>query len=154
MPGIAGSKVTRTFDARFPGTSGSRADRIASLAISICGCVPAAVSGGGIDGSEAATRAAVPSRLTARGTEPFWAVDVDAGERVWKTPERPEGAGVQVERHSSGKGVRDVDADRTGLELMLTPGRCSDGMSDLVYPYSATWVHDGRTWRGCALPRD
>ncbi|WP_189452129.1 COG3650 family protein [Cognatilysobacter bugurensis] len=124
-----------------------------AIALSALGCVPAAVSSGGADGAAAASET-IPLRLTARGTEPFWAVEVDAGRLVWRTPEQPEGVSAPAQRHVEGGRVRYVSSGAAAFELGVTPGQCSDGMSDLAYPYTATWTHDGRTWHGCALPRE
>lgn len=123
-------------------------------AIGLSGCVPAAMSGRGADGAEAMTNESIPSQLIARGTEPFWAIDVEGGRLVWKTPDQPEGAAVSAGRRIDGAGVRYIAHDASAFELAIAPGRCSDGMSDLVYPFTATWSHGGRTWRGCALPRE
>jgi uncharacterized membrane protein len=122
-------------------------------AIGSSACVPAAMSGRGADGAEAMANESIPSQLIARGTEPFWAVEVDGGRLVWKTPDQPEGMAVSAGRRIDGAGVRYVARDDSMFELAIAAGRCSDGMSDLVYPFIATWTHDGRTWRGCALPR-
>ena len=123
-------------------------------AAGLSGCVPAAMSGRGADGAEAVTDESIPSQLIARGTEPFWAVEVDGGRLVWKTPDQPEGVAVSAERRVDGTGVRYVAREAGTFELAIVPGPCSDGMSDLEYPFSATWRHAGRTWRGCALPRE
>lgn len=125
-----------------------------ALALAGSGCVPAAMSGRGADGASAAVSESVPSHLVARGTEPFWAVEVDSGRLVWRTPEQPEGVAVAVERRTEGGRVLYVARDDAGMALEVVPGRCSDGMSDLVYPFTATWTRAGRAWRGCALPPD
>ncbi len=36
------------------------------------------------------------------------------------------------------------------FSLLITPGECSDGMSDMVYPYTATLKIGDRTEQGCA----
>ena len=48
------------------------------------------------------------------------------------------------------QGVFDTTAGETRLVLRLTPGECSDGMSDRRYGYLAeVWI-DGETLKGCA----
>jgi uncharacterized membrane protein len=123
-------------------------------AIGLSACVSAAISGRGADGTGAATAESIASHLIARGTEPFWAIEVDGNRLVWKTPDRPEGVVVLTERRVESNGVRYVAADADAFELAIAAGRCSDGMSDLEYPFTATWTHGDRTWRGCALPRE
>lgn len=125
-----------------------------ACAIGLTACVPAAMSGRGADGVGAATAESIPLQLIARGTEPFWAIEVDGSRLVWKTPDQPEGVAVLTERRFERDGVRYVARDADAFELAIAPGRCSDGMSDLVYPFTATWTRGARTWRGCALPRE
>jgi uncharacterized membrane protein len=36
--------------------------------------------------------------------------------------------------------------------LRVSPGKCSDGMSDTVYPFTAVLTVSGQTERGCARP--
>lgn len=83
---------------------------------------------------------------TALGTEPFWSLALDtrrvrferAGERavVWRTPAR----------RALFKGVRYV---ARGRAIDITHARCSDGMSDRVYPDRVTVRVGGSTYHGC-----
>ena len=36
------------------------------------------------------------------------------------------------------------------IDLLIQPGKCSDGMSDKIYPYSAKLLLGTSTARGCA----
>ena len=57
------------------------------------------------------------------------------------------GAGVRAD---GDQGVWDGTVGEQRLVLRLTPGDCSDGMSDRHYGYSAeVWI-DGETLWGCA----
>ena len=96
-----------------------------------------------------------PVSLTvARGTEPFWSVDVRSDR-------------VQFSRLGADSAVYpyappDFDADgravyrtkRFGVDPLLTlvieRGDCSDGMSDQRYPGRAVLTRGDSTWRGCA----
>ena len=87
----------------------------------------------------------------ALGTEPFWNVKVRAGGMTLARPDQPEVAtanpGVRVDGE---QGVFDATVGEQRLVLRLTPGDCSDGMSDHRYGYAAeVWI-DGETLRGCA----
>jgi putative lipoprotein len=90
----------------------------------------------------------------ARGTEPFWSVEVRSDR-------------VQFSRLGADSAVfpyapADFDADgravyrtkRFGadplLMLVIERGDCSDGMSDQRYPGRAVLTHGDSTWRGCA----
>ncbi len=89
--------------------------------------------------------------LVAVGTEPFWSVEVDPGELTYATPERLLGASAPAERKADGAGItwRAV-LEGQPLVLRVEAGRCSDGMSDAVYPYRATLTVAGQQRRGCA----
>lgn len=85
------------------------------------------------------------------GTEPFWNVKVRAGGLTLARPDHPEtttaNPGVRIDGE---QGVWDGTAGERRLVLRLTPGECSDGMSDRRYGYAAeVWV-DGETLKGCA----
>jgi len=99
--------------------------------------------------------------ITARGTEPFWAVTIDGTRLTLARPDRPEatfeapGAAIQP-----GKAVWDAKAaDGATLRVTLYVSTCSDGMSDLSYPMTAEVEIGSETLRGCAartaeLPRE
>ncbi len=85
------------------------------------------------------------------GTEPFWGGEVTGQSLVWKTPETPEGQVVSVARFA-GRGGLSFSGTLSGQEMLLlvTPGACSDGMSDRHYPYVATVRLGEAEYRGCA----
>jgi len=85
------------------------------------------------------------------GTEPFWAIKVRADSMSLTRPDHPEvttaNTGVRIDGE---QGVFDATAGETRLVLRLTPGDCTDGMSDRHYGYHAeVWI-DHETLRGCA----
>lgn len=96
----------------------------------------------------------VPERLRAVGTEPFWAADVDGASLVYKTPEFPEGTRVAVTRRREGDTVT-LSGALAGkpFSLRIGAGPCSDGMSDEVYPFTATREIGPDIQRGCARRR-
>lgn len=97
---------------------------------------------------------ALPQRWQALGTEPFWAVEVTPGEMRWSTPENIPGTTVAARETAAGAArVWHATLDGQRFELRITPGPCSDGMSDTVYPFTAQVLVAGETRRGCARLR-
>lgn len=99
--------------------------------------------------------------ITARGTEPFWALSIDGKSFRLTRPDRPEltaeapGAAI-----SNGRVIWIAKAaDGRQVTVTLYASECSDGMSDLKYPMSAEVVMLDEELRGCAaktaeLPRE
>jgi len=99
--------------------------------------------------------------ITARGTEPFWALSIDGKSFRLTRPDRPEltaeapGAAI-----SNGRVIWIAKAaDGRQVTVTLYASECSDGMSDLKYPMSAEVVMPDEELRGCAaktaeLPRE
>lgn len=85
------------------------------------------------------------------GTEPFWNIKVRADSMTLARPDHPDVATANPGVRADGdQGVWDGTVDKQRLVLRLTPGDCSDGMSERHYGYSAeVWI-DGETLRGCA----
>ncbi|MEP0392720.1 MAG: hypothetical protein ABJ205_11070 [Erythrobacter sp.] len=89
------------------------------------------------------------------GTEPFWALRIspegDAYKAQYSAPELPEGETFSVIRFAGNNGLG-FSGEWAGapVNLTLTPGECSDGMSDRTYPYTATLQLDEVTLFGCA----
>jgi uncharacterized membrane protein len=99
--------------------------------------------------------------ITARGTEPFWALSIDGTAFKLSRPDQPdlaaEAPGAAIE---PGRAVWIAKtADGRQLTVTLYGSACSDGMSDLKYPLTAEVVLLNETLRGCAaktaeLPRE
>jgi uncharacterized membrane protein len=85
------------------------------------------------------------------GTEPFWGGEVSGQALTYTTPENPSGERVAVERFAGRNGIS-FSGQLGALPFMLavTPGQCSDGMSDRSYPFTATLQAKGRLREGCA----
>jgi len=95
--------------------------------------------------------------FTALGTEPFWSIKTTEGTIVYSTPELPYGvrliAGSGYSRNElKGQESASFSAKLNGevLVLRIEKGTCSDGMSDTVYPFTATLRIGTRTEKGCA----
>jgi uncharacterized membrane protein len=84
------------------------------------------------------------------GTEPFWGARVDGDTLVFTTPENQQGTVMHGRRVPSLVGFVFIgkDGDRD-FHLGLTPGECSDGMSDNRYEYVATFIYGATTYKGC-----
>ena len=82
----------------------------------------------------------------ARGNEPFWTVTVANGRMTYERAGEP---GLSV-RAPAREGTETGAIWRTPrLTVEIMHQRCSDGMSDLVYPASAHATVDGEDLRGC-----
>lgn len=93
------------------------------------------------------------------GTEPFWSLDVEpAGEGYearYSTPENIEGTAFTATRFAGNNGLGFSGMlDGEAVTASLTPGSCSDAMSDRTYPYIATVRIGERTLRGCGYTSD
>lgn len=94
-----------------------------------------------------------PFRLI--GTEPFWSIDISGPTLTLSRPEPP--AAIVTGAVQTATDEKSVWTGRTGendVMLTVTAGECSDGMSDLKYPYEAVVVWGGERLRGCAAPMD
>jgi uncharacterized membrane protein len=85
------------------------------------------------------------------GTEPFWGGQVSAGALTYTTPENQAGDMVAVSRFAGRNGISfsGLFGDEP-LVLAVTPGKCSDGMSDRSYPFTVTLQVKGEKREGCA----
>ena len=100
---------------------------------------------------QAAVNADFLGPIQANGTEPFWGLKVTQDALTFTRPDHPEVRIANPGPRMEGKSA--VWAAPHGeLELTLTPGHCSDGMSDRDSPYTAVVVADGQTLSGCARP--
>ena len=85
------------------------------------------------------------------GTEPFWSAEASGDMLIYRTPENPDGIAIAVERFAGRGGLSfSGSANGASFDLTVTPGECSDGMSDNTYPYTATLALGQDTRFGCA----
>jgi len=89
--------------------------------------------------------------ITALGNEPFWNAEVEAGSFTYSTPENIEGDTITTVRFA-GNGGLGISGELNGaaLNLAITPGECSDTMSDRSYPFTATLTIGDEQRNGCA----
>ena len=85
------------------------------------------------------------------GTEPFWSGEVSGQTLTYSTPENIDGTVIRVERFA-GRGGLSLSGvlDGASFDMAITPGQCSDGMSDRTYPFTVTLEVGGDPRRGCA----
>ena len=85
------------------------------------------------------------------GTEPFWGVRVEAGNLVFTTPEDQQGR-VLPATQGSADGATVFSGNDAGqaYTLTLTPGECSDGMSDRKFSHKAEFALGDDRYSGCA----
>ncbi|MEZ5680578.1 MAG: hypothetical protein R3E14_04700 [Erythrobacter sp.] len=129
--------------------------RITRLASILALGLLAACQSAGEEGNGAPTPAfdgiAAEETVHFTGTEPFWGGTIANGAALYTTPENNEGSSFQVERFAGLNGVSfSGKLDDTSFDLMVTPGECSDGMSDRTYPYVATLMLGDEKREGCA----
>jgi uncharacterized membrane protein len=85
------------------------------------------------------------------GTEPFWGGSVTGNSLTYSTPENQDGATIPVERFAGRNGLSfNGELDGGDFIMAVTPGTCSDGMSDRVYPFAVILRIGGETRNGCA----
>lgn len=95
--------------------------------------------------------ARLPDRMRALGTEPFWGVEIDGARLVYTTPEDQQGRTVDAVREDSAiASTWTAQLDGKRFELTIVPEKCSDGMSDTEYAFSARLRLAGGMHRGCA----
>ncbi|WP_460207008.1 COG3650 family protein [Scytonema sp. NUACC21] len=95
-------------------------------------------------------------RFNVVGTEPFWNVTVSRSGIVYSSPEVKRLAFPYVTPlRAAGRPddfVRVYQLKGKGINTLIIKkdDQCSDGMSDKVYPYSATFILGNKVLEGCA----
>jgi uncharacterized membrane protein len=96
-------------------------------------------------------------KISAKGTEPFWNVDVEGDTAHLQTPDEGNlyyAGGVWKQGDTSGwvyeARRKHADGEET-LTLTITKQQCSDGMSDIEYPLRAVLIRDAARMEGCAI---
>ncbi|NDK10294.1 hypothetical protein GW846_05975 [Candidatus Gracilibacteria bacterium] len=85
------------------------------------------------------------------GTEPFWGFSASGSTLVLREPSNSGPISL-----TSFTGVvmtnvgTSVNMTTSGMTLNLVLGTCSDGMSDMLYAYSSTFVAGSTSYTGCA----
>ncbi len=84
------------------------------------------------------------------GTEPFWGGQVEGSMLTYTTPENIDGEVITVTRFAGNHGLGlSGTLGEAAFDMTVTPGACSDGMSDRVYPLTVTLSVGGEVREGC-----
>jgi uncharacterized membrane protein len=87
----------------------------------------------------------------ALGTEPFWALKIRPDGIVLSSPAGQAWTGRNPGVDWQGKArTWQAHSGAGPLTIVITPGECSDGMSDRAYPYAAEVTVGHETLKGCA----
>lgn len=105
----------------------------------------------GIDRESQPFNAVAPDEaVTLVGTEPFWNLVIEGEEGLWSTPENQPGTRFAITRFAGNGGLSfSGELDGQPFTATLTPGQCSDGMSDRDFPFVATVALGEDTLKGC-----
>lgn len=127
---------------------------LAALAFALAACQPGGGSetAGGI-ATDAKTFDGIRADETISlvGTEPFWGGTISSGELNYTTLENQTGQKIAVRRFAGNNGLGfSGSLDGEALDLAITPGDCSDGMSDRRFPFVATLRIGDEQRDGCA----
>jgi uncharacterized membrane protein len=84
------------------------------------------------------------------GPEPFWGGEARGDTLTYTTPATPAGTKVAVRRFAgrNGLGLSGMLADKS-FDMTITPGACSDGMSDRGFPFVVTLKLGEEVRAGC-----
>ncbi len=122
---------------------------LVALPLALAACTPAKQDGIDPEG-KAFDRVAPDEVVTLLGTEPFWNLRIQGGAGVWTTPDNQPGTTLPLKRFPGNGGLGFTGSlDGKALTATLTPGTCSDGMSDRRFPFVATIALGGETFEGC-----
>ena len=125
----------------------------ALLAISACSQAAETASPVPGDQADQAPWSGIESGETIRftGTEPFWGGESSGTTLTYSTPENIDGDTIAIERFAGRNGLSlSGELEGQPFVMAVTPGDCSDGMSDRTYPFTVTLQVKGEQRNGCA----
>jgi uncharacterized membrane protein len=136
---------------------------LSAVALLLAACAPEAPGGGeSAPPADAPVEAPPPAAdagaafrvdFSARGTEPFWGVDIKGTDIVLTRPDAgPATAANAGLAATESQAIWTAQAGATPVTVTVTKGDCSDGMSDLKYGYTAEVVWGAETLKGCGFP--
>lgn len=100
--------------------------------------------------------ACMPYEFWCHGTEPFWGLQISKAEGGIFLKNMADETGSRyawAEPRSDGatSWVYETTGSGRSLKVVIKKTKCSDGMSDIEYGYSAEVIIGGETLRGCAI---
>lgn len=85
------------------------------------------------------------------GAEPFWGGEATGESLRYTTPENAGGTTIPVKRFAGMNGISySGKLDDAPFDMAITPGECSDTMSDRTYPFTVTLRIGDEQRNGCA----
>lgn len=93
------------------------------------------------------------ARLWASGNEPFWNFVADAQGAAFRTPEATLKLPAAALREADGAVAYDAVHEGQRIRVELSPGLCSDTMSEAAFGRRAVVALGGRLYTGCGLVR-
>ena len=87
-----------------------------------------------------------PPPYHALGTEPFWNLLIDEHDVTFT---QPDAQPIRQPRPQPIIGIAGEIYQTPRINVNIVHGRCSDGMSDRVYPDKVQVTVDGRRFNGC-----
>ena len=87
-----------------------------------------------------------PPPYRATGTEPFWSLLIDERDVTFT---QPDAEPIRQARPQAIIGFAGEIYQTPRINVNIVHGRCSDGMSDRVYPDTVQVTVDGRRFNGC-----
>jgi uncharacterized membrane protein len=127
----------------------------ASLVLALAGCNPHRGEGmGGVPGDSDSHKPfdAISAQETLHfvGTEPFWNGHARNTTLTYATPAKPEGTEIAVRRFGGRNGLGlSGKLDGQTFDMTVTPGACSDGMSDRRFPFAVMFKIGEEVRQGC-----
>jgi len=90
--------------------------------------------------------------VAARGSEPFWAIEVSETNMLWRQPDEPKEIALGAPQMQDSEGAVRYAGNGNGhtVELMIDAQVCRDPMSGEYFAYAARATLDGKTFNGCA----
>ncbi len=124
-----------------------------ALLLTVCAALSACTPSDGISNdTEPFAGIAADEKVSLLGTEPFWGIEIDGDNASYSSPEELDGIAFPVTRFAGNNGLGySGELDGRPVQIAITPGECSDGMSDRSYPFTATVTWGEATLYGCGF---
>ncbi|MBO9199769.1 MULTISPECIES: copper resistance protein NlpE N-terminal domain-containing protein [Niastella] len=88
------------------------------------------------------------------GNEPFWLIEIDKDKQIsflQVDSSHPTVFPYVAAIQQNGQYIYNTDTTTCGIQIIITPQFCSDGMSDNWYEYKVEARYNGITYMGCGV---
>lgn len=100
------------------------------------------------------TTPATGENYSAKGTEPFWSLEITPTETTLTRPGEKDTITKKYETRQTDKwAIINIKDAKGEFFVNLTKGSCSDGMSETKYSYNVTVLVGAETLTGCATKK-